>query len=64
MVGIITFRQIRIYLTTQLNVPDDNQADLFIDEDFDSFAAFTGCIDTDILICACTFENMVIPLRI
>ena len=38
----------RIYLTTQLNVTDNDQIDLFIDEGFDSFIAFARFIDTDI----------------
>ena len=48
MTGIITPRAMRNFLTSQLNVADDDQADLFIDEGFDSFSAFAVFLDTDI----------------
>ena len=48
MTGIITPRTMRNFLTSQLNVADDDQADLFIDEGFDSFSAFAIFLDTDI----------------
>ena len=48
MTGIITPRAMRNFLTSQLNVADDDQADLFIDEGFDSFSAFVIFLDTDI----------------
>ena len=48
MTDIITPRAMRNFLTSQLNVADDDQADLFIDEGFDSFSAFAIFLDTDI----------------
>ena len=48
MTGIITPRATRNFLTSQLNVADDDQADLFIDEEFDSFSVFAIFLDTDI----------------
>ena len=48
MTGIITPRAMRNFLTSQLNVADNDQADLFIDEGFDSFSAFVIFLDTDI----------------
>jgi len=48
MTGIITPRAMRNFLTSQLNVADDNQADLCIDEGFDSFSAFAVFLDMDV----------------
>ena len=48
MTGIITPRVMRSFLTSQLNVADDDQADLFIDEGFDFISSFAIFLDTDI----------------
>ena len=48
MTGIITPRAMRNFLTSQLNVADDHQVDLFIDEGFDFFSSFVIFLDTDI----------------
>ena len=47
MTGIITPRAMRNFLTSQLNVADDDQADLLNDEGFDSFSSFAIFLDTD-----------------
>ena len=47
MTGIITPRKMCNFLTSQLNVADDGQVDLFIGEGFDSFSAFAIFLDTD-----------------
>ena len=48
MTGIITPRAMRNFLTSQLNVADDHQVDLFIDEGFIFFSSFVIFLDTDI----------------
>ena len=48
MIGIIIPRAMHTFLTSQLNVADDIQADLFIDKGFDSFSIFIIFLDTDI----------------
>ena len=48
MTCIITPRAMRSFLTSQSNVADDDQANLFIDEEFDSFSIFAIFLGTDI----------------
>ena len=48
MTGIITPREMRSFLTSQSNVADNDQVDLFIDERFDYFSSFAIFLHTDI----------------
>ena len=47
MTCIITPRAMRSFLTSQSNVADDDQANLFIDEEFDYFSSFAIFLETD-----------------
>ena len=60
MTGIITPQAMRNFLTSQLNVADDDQANLFIDEGFDSFSVFAVFLERIFTICARHYANLVV----